>query len=117
MEKAVMVEGERDSKEIAVLKAKLEGFREFVESKFDQVEAHLNRLEQSVEKLANRAVPQSRCEGASKAIERSHQRLDNHGKIITQYQQVSRILWGIISAILIAVLVAVATGKATIVWQ
>lgn len=115
---------ESASKEIAILQTKLEGLREVLDTKFGEIEGQLRRIEQDVAKLAVNSIPPSQCERSIKTITRAHERLNDHEKRISDqnYQQqqivrLSRIIWGIISAVLIAVLVALATGKATVVWQ
>lgn len=109
-----------DSTEIAVLQTKVQGLREFTRDRFEQVEAQLGRLQEALDSLTAVAITKPRFQEQVDSTTRAHRRIDAHGQKLTRYDQVTRLLnviWGILGAIIVAVLVALATGRAQIIWK
>jgi len=105
---------------IAVLETKLVNLRDMMEAKFKEIETQLYRLQAALDKLTDVTVMKTQHQQQVKKVERAHIRLDDLEKKIARYEQVTRLLnivWGIASAIIVAVFIALATGRAHIVWQ
>lgn len=104
---------------ITTVEAKIHGLRELMETNFNHVQERLDTLQDALEKLADATVTEEAYQFQMQSVQKAHQRLDNHALRLTKVEQVARILQivgAIAGAVLIAMLVALATGKAQIVW-
>lgn len=96
-----------------VLAERIKGLQQLTETKFQLVEKQLTQLTSALEKLALTAVTEAVIEklnGRIAALEQKQQKT-------ATAMQLLRLVAVIGQAILIAILIALATGKARITWQ
>lgn len=103
-----------------VTEVKFQALRELIEVNFRHIRERLERLQNALEHLAVTAVTEEAYQRQSQSIQRAHARLNSHEEKLQHHQYAYRLLellGGLLAVIVLAILVALATGKAAIVWQ
>lgn len=109
-----------NSEDVAALEAKLEGLHELMTTKFEHVQERLADVKSALEKLALTAITEQAYLQQIRRVDEVVETLEDHDNRLGQIETPMRILkitGAILSAIIIAVLVALVTGKAHINWQ
>lgn len=103
-----------------VTEVKFLALRELIEINFRHVRERLEELQDALGKLASAMVTETDFQHQVQSVQRAHKRLNAHDEKLRNHQFAYRLLevtGAIFGAVVLALLVAFATGKATIVWQ
>lgn len=109
-----------ETTQVALLQAKIESVQELIELKHRLLQKQMMELQGTVKKLVLDRIDPLRCDKQDEKLNQLNHRLDNHDRRAAKYDLILKVIgatWTIVSAIIMAILIALATGKAHIVWH
>lgn len=106
--------------DVAALEVRIDGLHELMTTKFNHIQERLQDVKAALEKLSLSAITEQAYQEQIRRMEQIARRQDEQEKRLDRIEapmRIIKIIGGIVGTIIIAVLVALATGKAHIEWH